>query len=127
MTGAAFRHGHFSRMSLAVARWNRRRAFHDVGRGRSADRAGMGSVAPADVEEALAAITRNDAVPTIIEVVCRTTGMRFAAVARVTEDRWIACAVRDDIEFRARAGWRIEGRNHDLSRNPGQRPNRGHR
>lgn len=30
------------------------------------------------------------AVPTILEVVCRTTGMGFAAVARVSEDRWIA-------------------------------------
>ena len=39
------------------------------------------------------------AVPTILEVVCRTTGMGFAAVARVTEDRWIACAVRDEIAF----------------------------
>lgn len=27
------------------------------------------------------------------------TGMGFAAVARVTEDRWIACAVHDDIAF----------------------------
>ena len=27
------------------------------------------------------------------------TGMGFAAVARVTEDRWIACAVRDEIAF----------------------------
>ena len=39
------------------------------------------------------------AVPTILDVVCRTTGMGFAAVARVTEDRWIACGVRDEIGF----------------------------
>lgn len=39
------------------------------------------------------------AVPTILEVVCRTTGMGFAAVARVTQDRWIACCVRDEIAF----------------------------
>ena len=32
-----------------------------------------------------------------MEAVCRTTGMGFAAVARVTEERWSACAVRDDI------------------------------
>ena len=37
--------------------------------------------------------------PTILDVVCRTTGMGFAAVARVTEDRWIACSVKDDIAF----------------------------
>src|SRR5262249_30097257 len=39
------------------------------------------------------------AVPTILEVVCRTTGMGFAAIARVTSERWIACAVRDEIAF----------------------------
>ena len=39
------------------------------------------------------------AVPRILEVVCRSTGMGFAAVARVTEDRWICCAVRDEIAF----------------------------
>ena len=39
------------------------------------------------------------AVPTILKVVCRTTGMGFAAIARVTEDRWIACGVRDEIGF----------------------------
>lgn len=44
-------------------------------------------------------ISKIDAVPNILEVVCRTTGMGFAAVARVTEDRWIACAVRDEISF----------------------------
>ena len=44
-------------------------------------------------------ISRLDVVPTILEVVCRTTGMGFAAVARVTEDRWIACSVKDDIGF----------------------------
>jgi signal transduction histidine kinase len=45
------------------------------------------------------AVQRIDAVPRILEVVCRTTGMGFAAVARVTEDRWICCAVRDEIAF----------------------------
>jgi signal transduction histidine kinase len=44
-------------------------------------------------------IGRIDAISTMLEVICRTTGMGFAAVARVTEDRWIACSVRDEIEF----------------------------
>lgn len=47
----------------------------------------------------IADIQRIDAVPRILEVICRTTGMGFAAVARVTEDRWVCCAVRDDIQF----------------------------
>ncbi|GAB3510293.1 GAF domain-containing sensor histidine kinase [Spirosoma knui] len=38
-------------------------------------------------------------VPSILDVICQTTGMGFAAVARVTEERWIACSVRDDIQF----------------------------
>src|ERR1700722_3581656 len=38
-------------------------------------------------------------IPMILNVVCRATSMRFAAVARVTEDRRIACSVRDDIAF----------------------------
>ncbi|WP_233553172.1 hypothetical protein [Teichococcus wenyumeiae] len=38
----------------------------------------------------VAAVARIAAVPAILDVVCRTTGMGFAAVARVTEDRWIA-------------------------------------
>ncbi|MDB5377061.1 MAG: histidine kinase [Rubritepida sp.] len=44
------------------------------------------------------------AVPTILEVICRTTGMGFAAIARVTENRWVACAVRDEIAFGLQPG-----------------------
>ena len=54
---------------------------------------------PRDVQSDLAAIASIEAVPTILDVVCRTTGMGFAAVARVTEDRWIACGGRDEIDF----------------------------
>jgi hypothetical protein len=45
------------------------------------------------------AVSRVKAVPTILDVICRTTGMGFAAVARVTDDRWIACSVLDNIDF----------------------------
>ncbi len=41
-------------------------------------------------DERLIAILRN---------LCAATGMGFAAVARVTEDRWIACQVEDRIGF----------------------------
>lgn len=50
-------------------------------------------------EADIAAITKIDSIASILEVICRTTGMGFAAVARVTESRWIACAVRDEIQF----------------------------
>jgi signal transduction histidine kinase len=48
------------------------------------------------------------AVPNILDVVCRTTGMGFAAVARVTEGRWIACSVRDLIHFGLEPGGELE-------------------
>ena len=63
---------------------------------------------PRDFEADIAAIDRINAVPTILEVVCRSTGMGFAAVARVTEDRWIACAVRDDIQFGLEPGGELK-------------------
>ncbi len=52
----------------------------------------------------IAAIEKIDAVPLILDVICRTTGMGFAAVARVTEDRWIACSVKDNINFGLKPG-----------------------
>jgi GAF domain-containing protein len=41
----------------------------------------------------------NQRLRAILEEVCEITGMGFAAVARVTEQRWIACQVLDRIEF----------------------------
>lgn len=61
-----------------------------------------------DFAEDLDAIARLDVVPKILEVVCRTTGMGFAAVARVTEDRWVACAVRDEIAFGLKPGGELQ-------------------
>jgi signal transduction histidine kinase len=52
-----------------------------------------------DFSTDIAAVQGISAVPRILEVVCRSTGMGFAAVARVTEQRWVCCAVRDEIEF----------------------------
>jgi signal transduction histidine kinase len=56
----------------------------------------------------IAAVQGISAVPRILEVVCRSTGMGFAAVARVTEQRWICCAVRDEIEFGLAPGGELE-------------------
>lgn len=54
---------------------------------------------PHDFQDDIDAVARIDAVSTILDVICRITGMGFAAVARVTEDRWIVCSVLDRIEF----------------------------
>jgi signal transduction histidine kinase len=47
----------------------------------------------------VAAVQSIAAVPMILDVACRLTGMGFAAVARVTDGRWVACGVRDTIDF----------------------------
>lgn len=52
----------------------------------------------------LAAIGRLEAVQTALGVLRRTTGMRIALVARVTDDSWTACAVLDDAGFGLRPG-----------------------
>jgi signal transduction histidine kinase len=53
-------------------------------------------------------VSKIDAVPSILKIVCEMTGLRFAAVARVTDASWIACAVRDEISFGLAAGGTLE-------------------
>ncbi|MBX9460271.1 MAG: GAF domain-containing sensor histidine kinase [Brevundimonas sp.] len=72
------------------------------------------SVGPASETEvaaldtaAVQAVQGLSAVPTILEVCCRVTGMGFAAVARVTPDEWTACAVRDLIGFGLEPGGQL--------------------
>lgn len=48
------------------------------------------------------------AIRSILDEVCALTGMGFAAVARVTEERWIACQVLDKIEFGLDPGDELE-------------------
>ena len=38
-------------------------------------------------------------IPTILDVICESTQMGFAAIARVTEDTWITCGVLDKLSF----------------------------
>jgi signal transduction histidine kinase len=52
----------------------------------------------------LDAIHSIPAIPSILEVISETTGMRFVAVARVTEGRWVACKVLDGIDFGLKEG-----------------------
>lgn len=55
-------------------------------------------------DQDIASVARIDAVPIILSMVKHVTGMRFAAVARVTDRRWVACAVDDSINFGILAG-----------------------
>lgn len=65
-----------------------------------------------DASEALArdigAIARINAVPSMLRMICDETGMGFAAVARVTDLTWTACAVHDNIGFGLKAGGQLE-------------------
>ncbi|MDO6390393.1 GAF domain-containing sensor histidine kinase [Pontibacter sp. BT731] len=56
----------------------------------------------------LEAIRQIPIVPTMLEVICQTTGMGFAAIARVTEDKWLACSVRDEVNFGLEAGGELQ-------------------
>lgn len=53
----------------------------------------------ASIDRDVSAVARIDVVPTILSTVCLATGMGFAAVARVTDEKWVACSVRDEIRF----------------------------
>lgn len=66
------------------------------------------SYTPHDFQDDLDLIASIPAVDTILEVVCRTTGMGFAAIARVTDERWICCAVKDDIAFGLKPGGELK-------------------
>ena len=57
------------------------------------------AVSARTIAQDIAAINRIDAVPRLLKVICETTGMGFAAVARVTDEQWVACAVEDRVSF----------------------------
>jgi signal transduction histidine kinase len=60
------------------------------------------------LQDDIACVQKILSVPTILDVVCRATGMGFAAIARVTEHRWIACSVRDTISFGLKPGGELD-------------------
>jgi signal transduction histidine kinase len=63
---------------------------------------------PSEIARDVLAVSRLEAIPTLLAVLCETTGMRFAAVARVTETTWTACAVKDDIDFGLKPGGQLD-------------------
>ena len=61
-----------------------------------------------DLKADIEAVNNISAVPNILQVICKTTGMGFAAVARVTDEKWVACALLDEIDFGLKAGSELE-------------------
>lgn len=56
----------------------------------------------------VAIVSGSAAVRSVLGRLCDITGMGFAAVARVTERRWIACQVLDRIEFGLEPGGELK-------------------
>ena len=56
----------------------------------------------------IATIGRISAVPAMLKVISDMTGLRFAAVARVTDDTWTACAVLDQLDFGLGVGGELD-------------------
>lgn len=51
------------------------------------------------VDRDIQAVQALTAVPTIMQVIAQTTGLRWLCVSRVTQDAWTMCAVRDELGF----------------------------
>lgn len=56
----------------------------------------------------VAAVSKLDALATILDVLAHTSGMGFTALARVSDLTWTACAVRDDISFGLKPGEQLD-------------------
>jgi len=61
-----------------------------------------------DFEHEVTTLAGSEALRALLRELCDLTGMGFAAVARVTEHRWVACQVVDGIEFGLEPGGELE-------------------
>lgn len=65
-----------------------------------------------DSEDAIARdldlVSRLSAVPMILRVISQVTDMGYSVVARVSDEHWVACAVKDDIGFNLPPGGRLQ-------------------
>ena len=62
----------------------------------------------ADAPSCVSAVASLPAIGSILDVICRITGVKAVAVARVTESRWIACAVQDHAGWGLRPGGELD-------------------
>jgi signal transduction histidine kinase len=74
----------------------------------NSDGSAVAQTTEAQLRADIASIVNIDAVPIMLDVICQMTGMGFAAVARVTENRWIACTVKDNIAFGLGSGGELK-------------------
>lgn len=57
-----------------------------------------------DFQSDIEMLAGSDLIGTVLETIMLATNMRFAAVARVTADRWVACRTVDEVNFGLAAG-----------------------
>ncbi|SDR68142.1 hypothetical protein SAMN04487764_0222 [Gillisia sp. Hel1_33_143] len=62
----------------------------------------------ADLQKDIDNVAQIGSISSILNVICRTTGMRFSAIGRVTEEKWITCASQDEINFGLKPGDELE-------------------
>ena len=63
---------------------------------------------PPEILRDIDLVSRIPIINSILEVICRTTGMGFSAVASVSEEKWVACSVRDEISFGLKPGSELQ-------------------
>jgi len=63
-----------------------------------------GNPIPPVLQAEIDAVNRISLIPHLLKLICKDAGMGFAVVARVTNNRWIACNVHDDINFGLKSG-----------------------
>ncbi|GAA4104281.1 PAS domain S-box protein [Mucilaginibacter panaciglaebae] len=61
-----------------------------------------------DVQTDIQAVANIPLITTLLDVASQTTGMRFVAIARVTDTQWVTCAVKDEINFGLKPGDELE-------------------
>lgn len=85
-------------------------AFSVTIEGRMANRGHTDAAALGEDQDGdnVALIQRIRAVPTILQILCDVTGLGFAAVGRVTDKAWTACAVLDRAGFGLTPGWQAD-------------------
>lgn len=64
----------------------------------------MANIFTTDYEQDIEAVSRIKEVNVILDVICKITNMGFAAVARVTKERWITCVSLDKVGFGLKPG-----------------------
>ncbi len=68
----------------------------------------MNNTLKSAIESDIKSVMSIPIVSEMLDVICKTTGMGFAAVARVTDSKWVACSIADNINFGLEVGGELD-------------------